>query len=82
MAAPVTGINYLEEYWPCAGGLSAVNVIGTQLRDPINSALILWRMAFKINKWTSPRKSGGIPRVSTRFSVSMENEQADAGRDG
>ena len=28
---------YLEGYWPCAGGLSAANVIGTQLlRDPIN----------------------------------------------
>ena len=23
-------------YWPCAGGLSAVNAIGTQWRDPIN----------------------------------------------
>ena len=21
--------NYLEDYWPCAGGLSAVNAIGT-----------------------------------------------------
>ena len=31
--------NYLEIYWPCAGGLSAVNAIGTQLRDPINSGL-------------------------------------------
>ena len=29
--------NYLEVYWPGAGGLSAVNAIGTQLRDPINS---------------------------------------------
>ena len=29
--------NYLEVYWPCAGELSAVNAIGTQLRDPINS---------------------------------------------
>ena len=28
--------NYLEDYWPSAGGLSAVNAIGTQLRDPIN----------------------------------------------
>ena len=37
--------NYLEDYWPCAGGLSAVNVIGTQLRDPIKSALTQWRMA-------------------------------------
>ena len=31
--------NYLEEYWPCACGLSAVNAIGTPLRDPINSGL-------------------------------------------
>ena len=31
--------NYLEVYWPRAGGLSAVNAIGTQLRDPINSGL-------------------------------------------
>ena len=37
--------NYLEVYWPCAGGLSAVNAIGTQLRDPINSRLTRWRMA-------------------------------------
>ena len=29
--------NYLEDYWPCAGGLSAVNAIGTQLRGLINS---------------------------------------------
>ena len=39
--------NYLEEvYEPCAGGLSAVNVIGTQLRDPIN--------------WTDPMAYGGF----------------------
>ena len=31
-------------YWPCAGGLSAVNAIGTQLREPINSELTRWRM--------------------------------------
>ena len=37
--------NYLEVYWPCAGGLSAVNAIGTQLRDPINSGLTRCRMA-------------------------------------
>ena len=27
---------------------------------------------FKINKWTPPGNSGGISRVSTRFSLSME----------
>ena len=37
--------NYLEVYWPCPGGLSAVNAIGTQLRDSINSGLTRWRMA-------------------------------------
>ena len=58
-AAPVP--NYLEVHWPCAGGLSAVNAIGTQLRDPMNSGLTRWRMAVSINKWTPPRKSGGIP---------------------
>ena len=34
------------------------------------------------NKWTPTRNSGGIPYVSTRFSLSIENEQADAGRGG
>ena len=39
--------NYLliEVYWPCAGRLSAVNAIGAQLRDPINSGLTQWRLA-------------------------------------
>ena len=50
-----------------------MNAIGTQLRDPINSGLI--------HKWTPPRNSGGIPEVSIRFSLSVENEQADTGRD-
>ena len=36
--------NRLEDYWPCAGGLSAVNAIGTQLGDPVNSGLTGWRM--------------------------------------
>ena len=31
--------NYLEVYWTCAGGLSAMNAIGTPLRDPIISGL-------------------------------------------
>ena len=32
--ASVTGSTY-EDYWLCAGGLSAVNAIGRQLRDLI-----------------------------------------------
>ena len=30
---------------PCAGALSAVNAIGTHLRDPINLGRTRWRMA-------------------------------------
>ena len=36
----------------------------------------------KYNIWTPLRTLGGIPWVSTRFSVRIENEQADTGRDG
>ena len=36
-------------------------------------------MRYSIDRWTPPQKSGGIPRVSTRFSLSVEIEQADAG---
>ena len=76
MVLPETG---LEEYWSITGGLSVVSDIGsTQLRhgelgtDPITFDVI--------NKWT--RKAGGILRVSTRFSLGVENEQADAARGG
>ena len=47
--------NYLEVYWPCVGGLSAVKAIGTQLRDPINSGLTRWRMAV-LNKTNARRR--------------------------
>ena len=35
-----------------------------------------------IQKITPPRKAGGIPWVSTRFGLRVENEWADAGRHG
>ena len=55
-AAPVTGTTY----WSCAGGLSAMNVIGTQLRDLMKLGTDPMAVG-GINKWTPPRKSGGIP---------------------
>ena len=58
-----------------------MNAIGTQLHDPIKSGLTRRRMPVQITIWTPPWKSGGIPGVSTRFSLSMENEQPDAGRE-
>ena len=35
-----------------------------------------------MNKWTPPRKAGGIPGASIRFSVNVENEQDDARNKG
>ena len=64
--------NYLEAYRLCAGKHSEVNAIGKQLSYPLSSALTQWRFAVQINKSTLPRKSGGILRLSTRFSLSME----------
>ena len=43
--APVTGTTLRTTYWPCAGGLSAVNAIGTQLCDLMYSGLTRWRLA-------------------------------------
>ena len=65
--------NYVEEFW-----LLCRRALGSERHryetDP---------MAYGgINKWTPPQKSGGIPRVSTTFSLSVENEQAEAGWDG
>ena len=53
--------NYLEDYWACAGGLSAVKSIGTQLRDTIDSGLTRWRMAVEINKWNAAAEIGRNP---------------------
>ena len=37
--------NYLEDYWPCAGGPSRVKALGRQRRDDsINSGLTQWLM--------------------------------------
>ena len=66
--------NYLliEVYWPCAGGLSAVNAIGAQMRDPINSGLTQWRLAAEI---------GRNPVCKHQIQPEYGDEQADAGRD-
>ena len=75
--------NCLEVYWPCAGGLSAVNVIGTQLRDPINSGLTRWRMAVLNKSMNAAAELERNPVVSKHQKIQPEHgdEQADAGRD-
>ena len=50
-----------------------MNAIGPQMRDLINSGLTRWRlMVWWVN---NVAERGGIPRVSTRFSLTVENER-------
>ena len=72
--------NYREVYWPCAGGLSAVNAIGKQSRDPINSGLAQWRMA--VSKMDAAAELGRNPVSKHQIQPEYGDEQADAGRDG
>ena len=70
----------LEVYWPCAGGLSAVNAIGRQLCDPINSGLARWPMA--VSKMDTATELGRNPVSKHQIQHEYGDEQADAGLDG
>ena len=70
----------LRFYLPCAGGLSAVNAIGTHLRDPINSGLTRWRMA--VSKLNAAAELGRNPVSKHQIQPEYGDGQADAGRDG
>ena len=72
---------YLEDYWPCAGGLSAVNATGTQLRDPINSGLTQWRLAVLNITMDAAAEIGRNPVCKHQIQPEYVDEQADAGRD-
>ena len=72
--------NYLKVYWPCAGGLSAVNAIGTQLRDPIKSGLTRWRLAVLNIIMDAAAEIGRNPVCKHQIQPEYGDEQADAGR--
>ena len=73
--------NYLEVYWPCASGLSAVNAIGTQLRDPINSELTRRRMAVLNKEMDAVAEFGRNPASKDQIQPEYGDDQADAGRE-
>ena len=73
--------NYLEIYWPRAGGLSAVHAIGTQLRDPINSGLTRWGMVVINEQMDAAAELGRNPVSKQQIQPEYGDEQADAGRD-
>ena len=55
-----------------------MNVIGTELRDTINSGLARRRLTVYM---ATAVDSVANPASKHRFSLSVENERADAGRD-
>ena len=61
------------------GALSAVNAIGTQLRDSINSGLTRWRMA--LLNTDAAAEIGRNPVNKHQIQPEYGDEQADAGRD-
>ena len=75
--------NYLliEVYWPCAGGLSAVNAIGAQLRDPINSGVTRWRLADLNIIMDAAAEIERNPVCKHQIQPEYGDEQADVGRD-
>ena len=56
-----------------------MKAIGTQFRDLMNSGRTRWRLMVKMD---AVAESRGIPRLSARFSLSVEIEQAHSGQDG
>ena len=58
-----------------------MNVIGTQMRDLINSGLPLCGLTVLMNTVAEIGREERNPRASTRFNLGVENEKADAGRD-
>ena len=75
--------NYLliEVYWPCAGRLSAVNAIGAQLRDPINSGLTQWRLAVLNIMMDAAAEIGRNPVCKHQIQPEYGYDQADGGRE-
>ena len=69
-------------HWLYAGGFAAVNATCTQLRDPINSELARWGSTVKMDAIAEIGRGERSPWVSTRSSLGVENELADAGRGG
>ena len=53
--------NYLEDNWPCVGGLSTMNAIRTHLRDQINSGLTRWRIIWRYKQMGATEKFGKNP---------------------
>ena len=69
--------NYLEVYWPCAGGLSAVNAIGTQLRDAITSGLTRSRMGVLNKQLDAAVELGRNPVSKHQLSMEMSRLTQD-----
>ena len=57
-----------------------MNAIGTQLRDPINSGLIRWRIVVLNKQMCATAELGRNPVGKHQIQPEYRGEQADAGR--
>lgn len=72
----------LKTSGPMPADSKVVNAVGTQLRDLIQSRLDGWRNTVLLKIVAGNKKEEWSPvRLSNRFSLGLENERADAGRD-
>ena len=58
-----------------------MNAIGTQMRDPINSGLIQWRIVVLNKQMETAGELGRNPVSKHQIQPAYGDEQADAGRD-
>ena len=65
--------NCHEHLWPCDGGLSVVNAIGRQLRDPINTGLTQWRLTVWMGAVAASGSRRGHPNLSREIKFSGAN---------
>ena len=59
-----------------------MDAVDTQLHDAINSGLTRWWLAVWMDAVAESKRKERNPRVSTRFSLGLENERVDARGDG
>ena len=76
--------SFLVSYLYCTGYILYLHYAPSPPSLPhIIFLLLSLLVQYKINEWTPPRNSGGIPPVSKRHQIQpgYRDEQADAGRD-
>ena len=76
--------SHLENYWPCAGGLSAVNANGTQVRGPIQLGTKPMAVGGIDGRHRAKREEKSEPasKCQIQFNLDVDNAIGGLTRDG